>query len=138
IPDSMLEEWYRLIVEQPVPEGDPMSVKLALARLIVSRSHGDEAARAAEDHFTRVVRQGKAPEDVPDAPFEAGADGRVYLPGLLAALAGNSTSHWRRQIDQGGVKVDGRSVPGYEVDAATLDGALLQAGKRQFFRLRPA
>jgi tyrosyl-tRNA synthetase len=137
IPDSMLEDWYRLIVERPVPEGDPMSAKLALARLVVERSHGAEAARGADEHFTRVVRQGEAPEDVPEAPFEA-ADGRVYLPGLLATLAGNSTSHWRRQIDQGGVKVNGASVAGYEVDAATLDGALLQAGKRQFFRLRPA
>jgi tyrosyl-tRNA synthetase len=137
IPDSMLEEWYRLIVEQPVPEGDPMSAKLELARKVVARSHGAEAAAAAEDHFTRVVRRGEAPEDVPEATFDA-PGGRVYLPGLLATLAGNSTSHWRRQIDQGGVKVDGSSVADYEVAAATLDGALLQAGKRQFFRLRPA
>jgi tyrosyl-tRNA synthetase len=137
IPDSMLEEWYRLVAERPVPDGEPLEAKLGLARLIVSRSHGAEAAQAAEDHFTRVVRQGEAPEDVPEAPFEA-AEGRVYLPGLLATLAGNSTSHWRRQIDQGGVKVNGASVADYEVDAATLDGALLQAGKRQFFRLRPA
>jgi tyrosyl-tRNA synthetase len=137
IPDSMLEEWYRLIAERPVPEGEPLEAKLALARLIVARSHGAEAAVTAEDHFTRVVRQGEAPADVPEVPFSA-VDGRVYLPGLLAALAGNSSSHWRRQIDQGGVKVNGGSVAEYEVDAATLDGALLQAGKRQFFRLKPA
>jgi tyrosyl-tRNA synthetase len=138
IPDTLLEEWYRLIAERPVPDGDPLSAKLELARFVVARSHGEEAARAAEEHFTRVVRQGEAPDEVPDASFEAADDGRVYLPGLLAAVAGNSTSHWRRQIDQGGVKLDGSSVTGYEVDAATLDGALLQAGKRQFFRLRPA
>jgi tyrosyl-tRNA synthetase len=138
IPDSMLEEWYRLVAERPVPEGDPMSAKLELARFIVARSHGEDAAREAEEHFTRVVRQGEAPEDVPEATFEASDGGIVYLPGLLAGLAGNSSSHWRRQIDQGGVRVNGRSVTGYELDAATLDGALLQAGKRQFFRLRPA
>jgi tyrosyl-tRNA synthetase len=137
IPDSLLGDWYRLIAERPAPEGDPLAAKLELARLIVARSHGDEAARAAEEHFTRVVRQGEAPDDVPEATFEA-ADGVVYLPGLLSRLAGNSSSHWRRQIDQGGVKVDGGSVSAYEVDAATLDGALLQAGKRQYFRLRPA
>jgi len=137
IPDSMLEEWYRLIAERPVPEGDPLSAKLALARLIVERSHGAEAAAAAEEHFTRVVRQGEAPEDVPEARFAA-EGGVVYLPGLLAELAGNSSSHWRRQIDQGGVKVNGSSVADYEVAAATLDGALLQAGKRRYFRLKPA
>jgi tyrosyl-tRNA synthetase len=137
IPDSMLEEWYRLIAERPVPEGEPLDAKLALARFIVARSWGGEAARAAEEHFTRVVRRGEAPEDVPEARFVA-EGGLVYLPGLLAELAGNSSSHWRRQIDQGGVKVDGSSVAAYEVAAATLDGALLQAGKRRYFRLKPA
>ena len=42
----------------PAPAGDPMEAKLALARWIVARSHGEEAARAAEEHFTRVVREG--------------------------------------------------------------------------------
>ena len=137
IPDSMLEDWYRLVAERPVPEGEPMSAKLELARLIAERSHGEEAARAAEDHFTRVVRQGEAPAEVPDATFDA-ANGAVYLPGVLQAVFGNSASHWRRQIDQGGVKVNGDPPAGYEVDAATLDGALVQAGKRQFVRLHRA
>src|SRR6185503_3705962 len=61
IPDSMLEDWYRLVREAPVPDGDPLEAKLSLARWIVSRSHGEEAAARAEAHFTRVVREGKAP-----------------------------------------------------------------------------
>ena len=138
IPDSLLADWYRLVAERPVPEGEPMEAKLALARGIVARSWGEDAAREAEEHFTRVVRQREVPEEVPDATFEPGDGGVVYLPGLLASLLGQSASHWRRQIDQGGVKVNGGSVDGYEVDAAMLDGALLQAGKRQFFRLRTA
>src|SRR5436309_10541468 len=63
IPDSQLEEWWRLVAEQAVPEGDPMEAKLALARFIVRRSHGEDAARQAEDHFTRVVREGREPEE---------------------------------------------------------------------------
>src|SRR5213080_2006896 len=41
IPDSMLEEWYRLVAERPVPDGDPMTAKLELARWIVARSWGE-------------------------------------------------------------------------------------------------
>ena len=66
ISDDLLEEWYRLVVQEPVPSGDPLEAKLALARWIVARSHGEEAARAAEEHFTRVVREGRAPDDVPE------------------------------------------------------------------------
>src|SRR5438105_5760836 len=81
IPDSLLPQWYELVAERPVPAGDPMEAKLALARLIVARSHGDEAARAAEEHFTRVVREGKPPEEVPEAALPD-AD-PVHLPGVL-------------------------------------------------------
>jgi tyrosyl-tRNA synthetase len=135
IPDSLLDEWYRLVAERQVPEGEPMEAKLELARFIVSRSHGEEAARAAEEHFTRVVRQGEAPDDVPDATFRPDG-GVVYLPAVLQEAFGRSASHWRRQIDQGGVKVNGDPLGSYEIEATTLDGALVQAGKRQFVRLR--
>src|SRR5213592_2118383 len=45
IPDEQLEEWYRIVAERPVPLGDPMQAKLDLARFVVTRSHGEEAAR---------------------------------------------------------------------------------------------
>lgn len=137
IPDEALAQWWTMLAGGGEHPDAAMEWKLALARRITARWHGEEAARDGEEHFTRVVRRHEAPEEVPEATFAA-ADGVVYLPGLLAELAGNSASHWRRQIDQGGVKLDGGPVAGYEVAAAMLDGALLQAGKRRFFRLRPA
>src|SRR5947209_6341712 len=71
IPDELLPEWYRLVWEKKLdPAEPPMEAKLALARFITARSHGEEAARGAEEHFTRVVREHRAPEDVleVDAP----------------------------------------------------------------------
>jgi tyrosyl-tRNA synthetase len=133
IPDEQLEQWWALVAEQPVPAGDPMQAKLALARWIVARSHGDEAAAAAEEHFTRVVRRGEAPADVPEVTWSRGES---YLPGLLAQTFGRSASHWRRQIDQGGVRLNGDPVDSYEVSTEALDGAVVQAGKRQFARIR--
>jgi tyrosyl-tRNA synthetase len=134
IPDSMLEDWYRLVAERPVPEGDAMTAKLELARWIVARSHGEDAARAAEEHFTRVVREGKPPDDVEEV-LVPDPDEVIHLPAFLASRLGESSSHWRRVIDQGGVKLDGEPVAGYDVPWAGLDGATLQAGKRQFLRL---
>src|SRR5436190_16972149 len=124
IPDLQLEEWWRLVAEHAVPEGDPMEAKLALARFIVRRSHGDDAARQAEDHFTRVVRRHETPEDVPEVTWRY----QSYLPALLVEAFGESASQWRRQVEQGGVKVNGEPVAGYEVAADALDGALVQGG----------
>ena len=136
IPDELLPEWYRLVWEKKLdPAEPPMEAKLALARFITARSHGEEAARGAEEHFTRVVREHRAPEDVleVDAP-----EPRLHLPALLARVFGQSSSNWRRVIDQGGVKVEGRPLEGYDHDRSELVGATIQAGKRLFFRLRDA
>jgi len=137
ISDEALPEYYRLVMESPADpaELDPLEAKLALARFIVGRSHGDEAARKAEAHFTRVVREGKAPDEVPEAKLPDGDP--VHLPAVLVELLGvGSTSEARRLISQGGVRVNGEAVTEIDVPRDALDGALLQAGKRQFIRLR--
>jgi tyrosyl-tRNA synthetase len=136
IPDSQLEEWWRLLAQQPVPAGEPLDAKLALARFIVARSHGEDAARAAEEHFTRVVREGQAPEELPDFPLPAGNP--VHLPALLADAFGLSTSEARRLISQSGVKLDGDAVTELDLPRDRLAGAVLQAGKRRFVRLNEA
>ena len=138
IPDEALPQWWELVVGGGHHPESPMDWKLELARRITARWHGEEGAAAGEQHFTRVVRQGEAPSEVPDATFEADGDGPVYLPAVLQAVFGQSASHWRRQIDQSGVKVNGEPPAGYELDAKALDGALVQAGKRQFVRLHLA
>jgi tyrosyl-tRNA synthetase len=133
ISDDLLEEWYRLVVQAPVPEGDPLQAKLALARWIVARSHGEDAARAAEEHFTRVVREGRAPADVPEHALPDGDP--VHLPAVLASAFDMSTSEARRLIAQGGVKLDGSVVATLDVPRADLAGTVVQAGKRRFARL---
>ena len=132
IPDTQLVEWYRLVLEREVPTGEPMEAKLALARTIVARSHGEEAAAAAEAHFTRVVREGQAPEEVAEAPLPAGDP--VHLPAALAAAFGLSTSEARRLISQGGVRLDGEVVAALDHERGALLGKTVQAGKRRFAR----
>jgi tyrosyl-tRNA synthetase len=137
LPDELLETYFRLVMEQELPSGDPMQAKLALARFIVERGHGPEAAVAAEEHFTRVVREGETPADVPEAPLPAGDP--VHLPALLVEHLGvSSTSEARRLIAQGAVKIDGRPATELDVPRAGLAGALVQAGKRRFMRFSAA
>ncbi len=135
ISDDQLPEWYTLVMEADPPSGDPLEAKLELARFIVRRSHGEEAAQKAEAHFTRVVRDGQAPEEVEEREIPH-PDKTVHLPQLLAHLFGQSSSHWRRVIDQGGIKIDGQAASQYDLPRDQVEGALIQAGKRQFMRIR--
>jgi tyrosyl-tRNA synthetase len=132
ISDDLLPEYYTLVMERPAPSGDPLEAKLELARFVVARSHGEEAARRAEEHFTRVVREGRAPEDVPEVVLPA--EDPVHLPRVLSSELGMTTSQARRLIHQGGVRLDGEPVTELDLPAERLRGALLQAGKRRFMR----
>ncbi|MGH3066454.1 MAG: tyrosine--tRNA ligase [Gaiellaceae bacterium] len=135
ISDALLPEWYRLVLQSDVDPlaGDPLEAKLALARWIVARSHGEKAAVTAEAHFTRVVREGQAPDDVPELALPAGDP--VHLPAVLAKAFGMSTSEARRLISQGGVKVADEPATELDIPRSALRGAVVQAGKRRFVRL---
>jgi tyrosyl-tRNA synthetase len=136
IPDEALGQWWRLTLDRDPPEAEPMESKLGLARDIVARYRGDEAAAQAAAHFTRVVREGQAPEEVPGAPLPDGDP--VHLPAALATAFGLSTSEARRLIAQGGVKINGDVVRDLDVARGTLLDATVQAGKRRFARFAAA
>ena len=136
IPDSALDQWWRLTLDREPPDGDPMSSKLALARGIVELYHDAEAAQRGADHFTRVVREGQAPDEVPEAPLPGGDP--VHVPAVLSAAFGMSTSEARRLIGEGAVRVNGDAVVELDLPRAALEGALVQAGKRRYVRLTGA
>jgi tyrosyl-tRNA synthetase len=137
IPDTLLGQWYRLVMEDDGLAGDPLEAKLALARFLVTRSHGEAAAQEAEAHFTRVVREGRAPEDVPEGTLPE--DDPVHLPSLLVGVLGvGTTSEARRLLEQGAVRVNDEVVTELDLPRERLAGALLQAGKRRYVRFPAA
>jgi tyrosyl-tRNA synthetase len=144
IPDEAIAEYQRLLfgagtASQPDPGGlAPRDAKRALAREIVAWLHSPAAAEQAEREFDRVHIEHAAPEQIEEASFSAGEDGRVHLPGVIADAFGISRSEARRLIDQGGVTLGGEPLGKGEHDlaAARADGEVLKLGKRRFRRLR--
>lgn len=157
VPDELIDRYLRLCtalelraVEEVVAEaeraGNPVSAKRRLAREVVGLYHGVEAAAAAEHRFDQVHREREIPDDVPEVSLPSGmvAEGKVWLPRLLAELGlADSNSHARRQIEQGGVRIDGEQVvdAAVELDPKALIGRVIQVGRRKFVRVawpRPA
>jgi tyrosyl-tRNA synthetase len=137
IPDEALATWWDLLLGASPPASlTPYDAKHELARRLVARFHGEEAAERAAAHFKRVVVGHQAPDDMPESDFDAGDNGEVHLPAVLADVFGISRSEARRVLGQGGVRVDGVPVDGPDLPAERLDGAVLQAGRRRFVRLR--
>jgi tyrosyl-tRNA synthetase len=152
IPDELIPVWFRLCtgldpdeldaIDRDLADGSlhPAEQKRRLAREIVARYHGDDAARAAEERFDQVFRAHDIPEDVPQAtiPPNTVRDGKVWLPRLMAAMdLAASNAEARRLIEQGGVRLDGTTVsdPEAEYTPEELAGRVVQVGRRRFLRL---
>ena len=136
IPDSLTEKYLRLVSGLRGPDLEnvlalkPRDAKAALARQLVKRLHGDEAAERAEADFDVKFRKREIPEEIPDLVAEAPAD---LVATLIQAGFAKSRGEARRLIEQGGVRVNGiKAAP----DARLGDGDVLQAGKRSFVRIR--
>jgi len=142
VPDEAMPEYFRLLLGEEVPPGPPNEAKRELARRLVGRYHGEDGATAAEDHFNRLFVDHEVPADLEEAAVEpyvgASEDGMVHMPQLMGGLFEMSSSEARRLIGQGGVKLDGETIPADRLDYAPgdLDGRVLQVGKRRFRRLR--
>jgi tyrosyl-tRNA synthetase len=138
LPDAAMDTWFELLAVPRPPEGSsPRDAKRALARGIVARFHGEDAAAGAEQHFDRLFVTHEAPDEVEEHVLTP-QDGEVHLPAVIAEAFGRSRSEARRLLAQGGVKLDGEALGEADVDvpAERLDGRVLQVGKRHFRRLR--
>jgi tyrosyl-tRNA synthetase len=140
VPDEAMGAYYELLLGEAAPEGDPMGAKRALARRIVERFHDAEGAQAAEARFDTVHVAREVPDDVPELSLsdaEGVNDGEVHLPALIAGAFEISTSEARRLLAQGGVKLDGETLDGDQLDVPLerVSGRVLQVGKRRFARL---
>ncbi len=141
IPDEIMPIYFELLVGDDDPDiSNPNEAKRSLGRMLVARFSGDDEAKRAEEHFDRLHKEKRAPEQVEEEgiPSDLIADGKVHLPALMANSFDISRCDARRMIAQGGVRIDGQplSEDELDVDMERLDGAVLKAGKRRFVRYR--
>lgn len=149
LPDELMEQYFTLVTELDVEEiaalrkevekGNlhPMDLKKRLAREIVSRHHGPDAAESAERDFKKHVQEKQIPDDIPEfAVPVAESSGIAVVELAMRAGLGKSKSQVRRLIDQGGVELEGVRVTDREATADVRNGMLLRVGKRKYARFR--
>jgi tyrosyl-tRNA synthetase len=141
LPDPVMGTYYALLLGRELDPSVPaVKAKRTLGRAIVERFWGAAAADEAERHFDRVHREHLPPEEIEEITISPDhlSDGKVHLPAVIADAFGMSRSEARRQLGQGGVRLEGRALDAGELDVEPerLDGAVLQVGRRQFRRLR--
>ncbi|HWV37447.1 MAG TPA: tyrosine--tRNA ligase [Vulgatibacter sp.] len=143
ITDDLMWRYYELLSDRSLSEiqalraGHPKAAKVALAREIVARFHGAEAAEAAAAHFEQVIVRKERPDEIEERalPLPEGQD-RIPLAVVLEQTGlASSRGEARRLVAQGGLSINGERATDPQASLGAGDYEL-KAGKRRFLRVR--
>jgi tyrosyl-tRNA synthetase len=145
ISDELMFSYYELLTDMSVQEiqkmkaqigsGElhPMTAKIDLAKRIVRDFHSEAEAQAAEEEFTRVVRQREVPSSIENMPLpdDLRTDGFISIDKLLARIGlADSVSDAARKRKAGAVVIDGvkHMEPKYPLTPGSIH--TIQVGKK--------
>ncbi len=143
IADEVMATWFLYLTRLPEAEyrallaGHPRGAKARLAFEITKFFHGADAARDAAERFDREVVRKELPDDLPSVPWDPAWGDSLPIANLLVNVGlCASTSDARRQVDQGGVRLDGAVVTDKNAPVARPAGpVLVQVGKKRALHL---
>lgn len=147
MPDSLMWRYFELLSLKPMEDvkalmsdvdngANPRDVKMVLARELVARFHGEEAAAGAHRASGNQLKEGELPDDLPEV--EVMAEGMEEAPIALilnrAGLANNSAQA-KDMLKNARVWVDGNKVEAGHMLAVGHE-YVIQAGKKRYARVR--
>lgn len=145
MPDALIWRYFDLLsfrdaaeIEQlkaSVDQGaNPRDIKIELARELIARFHGDEAAANAHKSAGNRMQDGELPENLPT--IDVGAENDMPIAAVLnrAGLVKNAAGA-RDMLAAGSVRVDGNVVDREFVFKLGAEH-ICQAGKKSFARIR--
>lgn len=142
-PDDLVEKFLKIFTEIPLDEIARLSAlqgaelndaKKVLAFAATEIAHGHAAAVAAEDASRALFGGGAMSENIPSVQIEM-SEPIGILDFLVAANLFPSKSEARRNVEQGGIQIDGVKITDREYSVAPADEIMVQKGKKTFLRV---
>lgn len=144
MPDELIWRYYELLsfrsaedigrLKESVAQGaNPRDIKIELARELIARFHGEEAAANAHKSAGNRMQDGELPEDLPEIELAALGDMPIAAVLNQAGLVKNAASA-RDMLVSGSVRVDG-NVVGRDFIFKQGTQHVCQAGKKSFARI---
>lgn len=145
MPDELIWRYYELLsfrsmaeietLQQQMRDGrNPRDIKIELARELIERFHGAEAAAGAHKSAGNRLAEGELPADLPEVEVESEVDLPIAAVLNRAGLVKNAAAA-RNMLDAGSVRVDGEVVDKSFVCQLGAE-YVCQAGKRSFARIK--
>lgn len=141
IPDSLMGAYFALClgfgpkdIALEMAKSSPRDTKMKLAFGIVTRYHGEAAAKKAQENFEKVFSRREAPDEMPELKLKAKK--LTALEIVVMAGVGKSRSDARRLIEGGGFEFDGEVIKNPLKEITVHGGEVIRAGKKSFFRAK--
>lgn len=147
ISDQLMLRYYELLSDLTMAELEqlkaglkdgsvhPMEAKKQLAREMVGRYHGEEAAALADENFIKRFRNNETPDEMPEITLKPEGEKVLLCRVLTEAGLTKSNGEGRRSIQGGGVKINGEKVSDENLEIACSGEYIIQVGKRRFARV---
>lgn len=113
----------------------PRNAKVDIAKRVVARYHGQQAADDAFAEFERVFVNKDVPDEMPEYVALSASEPLVDL--LVDKQLAKSKTEARTLIKQGSVQLDGAKVLDIEHSVDCTTERVLRVGKLRFLRIRP-
>ena len=108
-----------------------MNAKKQLAYEIVSRFHGFNKAKEAEEYFTQLFSKKEMPDDMENIEINIEND-KIWICRLLKELnMVDSNSAAKRLIKQGAVKIDNEKISDENMEILKGFSGVIRAGKKK-------
>lgn len=114
----------------------PRDAKVTLAKEMVARFHGRDAAEQAAEEFSNIFKAGGLPDEIEEKEVVCYGENLLLAVAIAKAGLASSNSEARRLIQQGGVSVDGSKVLDEKMELPAGNEYLVQVGKRKFAKVR--
>lgn len=145
MPDQLIWRYFDLLsfrdpaeiaqLKDSVAQGvNPRDIKIELARELIARFHGDEAAANAHKSAGNRMQEGELPEDLPTIEVKADSDMPIAAVLNKAGLVKNAAGA-RDMLAAGSVRVDGNVVAREFIFKLGAEH-VCQAGKKSFARVK--
>lgn len=143
IPDGLIIKYFELTTDMHPDdidkikgvldrnEANPRDIKMKLAKEITALYHDRKSAQLAEENFKGIFQKNEIPKELPGIKLMPNEN---IIHAILKSGLASSKSDARRLVMQGGVRINGEKVLGFN-DFILNNNDVIQVGKTKFVKI---
>lgn len=112
---------------------NPRNLKAQLGKELVTLYHSKQKALEAEAEFNKIFKDKENPDNLAEITIKKQSYNIIDL--IMEAKLITSKSEAKRLVEQGGIKLDNKTIKNWQASVQPENNDILKVGKRKFVKL---